>query len=217
VKVALLPVKDPRRAKQRLAAWLGPEPRERLARAMFAEVLTQLMAARGLDRVVVASSDRESLRLAAAAGAAILEESDQQSHSHSADQAARELMKQGAASLLLLPVDVPCVQSAEIEELLRASAGLPAPHLVIVPNADGTGTNAMLRTPPDLIASRFGPGSLGFHVEQARAAGAAVRVLHPPGLVHDVDTEDDARVLLARGWSGASARLMRDLLNGRYA
>ena len=34
---------------------------------------------------------------------------------------------------------------------------------------EGTGTNALLRTPPDLFPSRFGPNSLALH----RADGAA--------------------------------------------
>lgn len=213
MKFALLPVKDPKQAKMRLASVLSAEQRERLVRAMFEEVLLQLMAVRGLDRVVVASNDPETLLLAAAAKATPLREDAQMSHSDSVDQAAPQLMKWGATSLLLIPMDVPTVRSAEIEELLKAAAELPTPSLVIVPNAEGTGTNAMLRTPPDLITSRYGPNSLPQHLEQARAAGAAVRVLNPPGLVYDVDTPEEARELITRGWSGRSAGLFRKFLS----
>ncbi len=212
MRFALLPVKDPKHAKQRLASLLSAEQRERLVRAMFEEVLVQLMAVKGLDRVVVASSDPETLLLAAAAKATPLREEEQTGHSHAADQATQQIMKWGATSLLLVPVDVPCARTAEIEELLKAAAELPAPSLVIVPNAEGSGTNAMVRTPPDLIASRFGPNSLPQHLEQARAAGANVRVLKPPGLVYDVDTPEEARELITRGWGGRSAGLFRKFL-----
>jgi len=213
MKFALLPVKDPKNAKQRLASLLSAEQRERLVRALSEEVLLQLMAVKGLDRVVVASSDPETLLLAAAAKATPMQEHAQISHSDSVDQATQQLMKWGATSLLLVPVDVPLVRTAEMEELLVAAAGLTAPSLVIVPNGEGTGTNAMLRTPPDLITSRYGPNSLAQHLEQARAAGAAVRVLNPPGLVHDVDTPEEARDLLSRGWGGRSAGMFRKFLS----
>jgi 2-phospho-L-lactate guanylyltransferase len=170
------------------------------------------MAVKGLDRVVVASSDPETLLLAAAAKATPLREHEQLGHSQAVEQATQQLIKWGATSLLLLPIDVPCVRTAEIEELLVAANGLIAPSLVIVPNGEGSGTNAMVRTPPDLISSRFGPNSLPQHLEQARAAKARILILNPPGLVHDVDTPEEARDLMTRGWSGRSAGLFRKFL-----
>jgi 2-phospho-L-lactate guanylyltransferase len=76
------------------------------------------------------------------------------------------------------------------------------PDLVIVPDRHGTGTNALLLTPPDVIEPAFGPGSLGRHAARGRAAGARVRIAELPSLGHDVDTPADLealRALLARG------------------
>ncbi len=71
----------------------------------------------------------------------------------------------------------------------------------------------MVRTPADLISSRYGPNSMPQHLEQAKAKNATVLVLHPPGLVHDLDTPEEARDLLTRGWSGRSAGLFRKFLS----
>ena len=49
---ALLPVKAPKNAKQRLSSFFTPQQRERLARAMFDEVLATLCTVEGLARVV---------------------------------------------------------------------------------------------------------------------------------------------------------------------
>ena len=67
---ALLPVKAPENAKQRLKDFLTPEQREALARAMYEEVLATLLTVEGLDRVVVVTSDAIAARLARAANAA---------------------------------------------------------------------------------------------------------------------------------------------------
>jgi 2-phospho-L-lactate guanylyltransferase (CobY/MobA/RfbA family) len=48
---AVLPVKAPRHAKQRLSAILTPEQREALARALFKRVSAALGAVRILDRI----------------------------------------------------------------------------------------------------------------------------------------------------------------------
>jgi 2-phospho-L-lactate guanylyltransferase len=202
---AVLPVKAPRNAKQRLSGLLSPEQRETLARAMYGEVLGALCAARGLDRVLVATSDAAAARQARAAGALVLEETEQRGHSQSADAAARHAAGLGARTALLVPIDVPLVTPAEIEDL----AGAAAPGVVIVPSADGAGTNALVRTPPDAIDSRFGPGSFRAHLEQARARGVPIRVLRPPGLTFDIDTPEDVAELLARAPQTRIAGLLR--------
>jgi 2-phospho-L-lactate guanylyltransferase len=66
-----------------------------------------------------------------------------------------------------------------------------------VPSADGTGTNALVRTPPDCIESRFGPGSFRAHLDQARSKGVPAEVLRVPGLMFDIDTPEDVAELLA--------------------
>jgi 2-phospho-L-lactate guanylyltransferase len=199
---ALLPVKDPRRAKQRLAALLSPAEREELARLMYRHVLAALTAARNLDRVVVVTSDSQAAAEARAAGADVFLESDQASHSASADAAARRAMAAGARTVLLAPIDVPLVTTVEFEELAaQARSGV-----TIVPSADGTGTNALVRTPPDAIPSRFGPGSFQAHMAEACARGIEARVASPPGLVFDVDTPEDLREFLARAPNCTASR-----------
>src|SRR5579862_8505960 len=110
---ALLPVKAPTNAKQRLKGFLTPSQREALARFMFQEVLSTLWTVRGLDRIVVATSDRAVADHAGQSGATVFEEHEQLGHSHSADAAARRAMSLGATTVLLLPIDVPLVTRTE--------------------------------------------------------------------------------------------------------
>ncbi len=206
---AVLPVKAPSNAKQRLSGLLSSAERTALARAMYEEVLAVLMAAknaaRGIDQVVVATSDEPTAHRARRAGALVFEEQEQLGHSHSANAAARRAMALGARTVLLLPIDVPLVQRAEIEELAAAASRFGA---VIVPSFDGTGTNALALTPPDLMDAGFGPNSFVRHLERARATGATVEVLRPPGLVLDIDTPEDAAELLARAPQSKIAKLL---------
>ena len=192
---AVLPVKDPARAKDRLSPRLSPVERAALARSMYEHVLAALLSARGIDRILVATSDPAPAAHAPRGGALVLEETTQLSHSHSADAAARHALALGATTVVLLAIDTPFVTPAEIESLLTP----PLPHLRIVPDQAGTGTNALVRTPPDCIASRFGPGSFEAHLQQARDRGLACEVLRPRGLVFDVDTPEDYDRFLSTG------------------
>ena len=73
---------------------------------------------------------------------------------------------------------------------------LDAP-VAIVPDRHGTGTNALLLAPPDVIAPSFGPGSFDRHVAAARDAGVEYAVARISALMFDVDTPDDLADLSA--------------------
>ncbi len=189
---AVLPVKDPARAKHRLAPALSPAERAALAQTMYEHVLSVLLASRGLDRILVATSHPATAERARRAGALVLDEGSPISHSVSADAAARHAISLGASTVALLPIDLPLITPAEVESLLAP----PLPGLRIVPDRAGTGTNCLVRTPPLCIESRFGPGSFDLHVAQARTLGFSVEVVRPPGIVFDVDTPDDLKLYL---------------------
>ena len=119
-------------------------------------------------------------------------------------------MEMGAATALLVPIDVPLAVPEDFE---RLAAAAPRGHagLVIVPSADGTGTNALVRTPPDVIRSRFGPGSFRIHLDSALARGVPAEVLRLPGLMFDIDTPEDVAELLVRAPDCRAARFLQCL------
>ena len=65
----------------------------------------------------------------------------------------------------------------------------------MVPSRDGTGTNAILRTPPALFPSHFGPNSFAKHRAEAEKIGARIIVRRNARLEMDVDDEVDLREL----------------------
>lgn len=190
---AILPVKSPRNAKQRLNGFLAAGQRETLARLLYTQTFAALCQAGGIDRVVVATSDAEIAGHARNAGAMVFEENEQVSHSVSADAACLRAMELGATTALLVPIDVPLVTADDFSQLAAAAR----PGVIVVPSSDGTGTNALVRTPPNVIESRFGPGSFHAHLDQAQSKGVHGGVLRLPGLMFDVDTPEDVAELLA--------------------
>ena len=67
--------------------------------------------------------------------------------------------------------------------------------VVIVPDRHGTGTNALLLSPPTIMAPAFGEGSFARHTALARAAGVSPRVAEVRSLGLDVDTPEDLAAL----------------------
>lgn len=196
MQAILIPVKDLSRAKQRLAHALPQDARTRLARAMLEDVFAAVAGVRPAVPVFVVSSDSGALAAARARGWECLAESAQKSESHSVDAASRICAARGVTALLRLPIDIPLVRAADIEAVLSACPAAPA--AVLVPSRSASGTNALLRTPPDLFPSHFGPGSLHKHLEEAGRRRAYTRLLSNPRIELDVDDEPDLRALAGR-------------------
>jgi 2-phospho-L-lactate guanylyltransferase len=190
---AVLPVKNVQNAKRRLSGFLSAGQRQTLARILFKQTLAALCLAKGIDEVAVATSDSDIAEQARRSGALVFDEDEQVSHSLSADAACSRAIKLGATSVLLVPIDVPLVSPADFTQLAAAAR----PGLVVVPSADGTGTNALARTPPDVIESRFGPGSCRAHLDQARLKNIHAEILRLRGLMFDIDTPEDVAEFLA--------------------
>ncbi len=189
----LLPIKDLRQAKQRLAPLLNPEERFALAQAMLADTIRAVRGVRRAGKIFVVTNYIPAMVVAEANGWDLLREEQQISESVSVDAASRCCAERGVTSLLRLPLDVPLVQASDIDELLALECAPPA--LVIVPSRDGTGTNAILRTPPALFPSHFGTGSFAKHCGEAQRAGAQIVVRRNARLEMDVDDEADLRAL----------------------
>lgn len=191
--LAILPVKSFEQAKQRLRPGLEPELRQQLAEAMLRDVLEALGAA-ALDEIVVVSGGATARRIAHEYGAAAVEDRDE-GHNLAATIGIRAAVTVGAQRVLLVPGDCPAVDPDELNELLRRPA--PRPSALIVPDRHGTGTNALLLTPPGALAPSFGPGSCQRHVAHARVAEVSAEVVEVPSLALDIDTPDDLAALAA--------------------
>jgi 2-phospho-L-lactate guanylyltransferase len=200
MRALLLPIKDLRTAKQRLAGVLTPEERFALAHAMLADTIRAVRGVQHADKILVVTNYEPAMQAARENGWEIIREEKQISESVSVDAASRQCEERGMTGVLRLPLDLPLVQSGDIDDLLVAECAAPA--LVIVPSRDGTGTNAILRTPPTLFPSHFGNGSFAKHCEEAERASARVLKRRNVRLEMDVDDESDLRAVLQHDLSG---------------
>lgn len=192
---ALLPVKSFGQAKQRLRSGLDPDRRRDLAGAMLRDVLSALEAAK-LEGVIVITAGEAAREIALEHGARVLEDREQ-GHNAAALVGIEAALANGAARALLVPADCPALDPAELDELLtRAPA---PPEAVIVPDRHGTGTNALLLTPPDALEPSFGPDSCRRHADHARVAGVNYEVRAVRSLALDIDTPEDLDELARLG------------------
>jgi len=190
----LVPVKNLRYAKQRLAGVLDQESRTALAHAMIHDVLETLAGWRNCPEVAVVSGDTFASDLAREFGFQIIVDEDNCGETAAIELGTRVCESQGAESTLVIPGDIPLITASELDEVLQAA---PDRGTVLVPAADGRGTNAIWRKPAALFPLRFGNDSFKPHLEAARATGYPCVVLNLPGIALDVDNPSDLQTLAA--------------------
>lgn len=215
--IAILPLKTLDRAKQRLASELDASPRRSFVEAMFSDALIALRRAKTIGAVIVVTPDHVVQRIGAGYGAEVIEDTGA-GHNDAAQRGIEHALKLGADRVLLVPGDCPLLDPDELDEL--AGRRLRPQSVLIVPDRHGTGTNALLITPPDALSPSFGEGSHDRHLERARAAGLMAESISVPSLALDVDTPEDLTALTdalerSRGGAALTRGMLRQLLRSR--
>ncbi len=202
----LVPIKNLEGAKQRLSPVLGAEERRALAAAMMEDVLETLASWKSRPPVALVTSDSHAISLAHRYGFEIIPEPGNRSETDAIAGATDIVVERGWKATLVIPADIPLIEAAELRSIVEAA---PETGSVLVPSADGRGSNAVLRRPAALFPLRFGNDSFLPHRRAAEATGMPVVVLQLPGIALDVDQPADLAELLARGGERRSQQLLR--------
>jgi 2-phospho-L-lactate guanylyltransferase len=205
----LIPIKEPSRVKTRLGQFLTLEERQRLVWAMFEDVCKAVADSTKASCVFIVTNFTMAARHAEGFGFEALLETTQESESASVDSASQILRARGIEAVMRLPADIPLVQAEDIDRLLALD--LARPGALLVPSHEGTGTNAILRTPPDLFPSRFGPGSLALHQQEAARAGVQCTLVHNERIALDIDEPKDLALFLSLGQKTTSYALLEEM------
>jgi len=204
--VILVPIKNTASAKQRLASVLDQPARTQLAQAMLTDVLTTLHGWKNRPKVGIVTSDPYTMKLAAEYHFEVIPDPDNPGETGAIEMATRVCMERGEDSTLVIPADIPLIESWELEEIYKHA---PAEGSVLVPAGDGRGTNAAFRRPANLFPLRFGNDSFKPHHAAAQATGKRCVVLNLPGIAVDVDSPSDLRQLLSLPGETRAQRLAR--------
>ncbi|MCB0827677.1 MAG: 2-phospho-L-lactate guanylyltransferase [Solirubrobacterales bacterium] len=193
--VAVVTAKQFSQAKQRMAESVGPELRRDLVEAMLGDVLEAVSGARMVGTALVVTGEPAAASLAESSGAEVVADPGGIGHPAASLLGIERARELGAETVILLPGDCPLLESRELDHLLT---GVPSPFVTVVPDRHGTGTNALVLSPPDAIEPSFGEGSHRRHLDLAREAGVPGVTEEIAGLALDLDTPADIVALTTR-------------------
>jgi len=161
---------------------------------MLHDVLTALHGWKNRPPVALVTSDPYAVKLASEYKFEIIADPDNPGETGAIEMATRICVERGADNTLVIPADIPLIQAWELEEIMKHA---PPEGSVLVPAADGRGTNAAFRRPANLFPLRFGNDSFKPHHAAAQATGKPCVVLKLPGIAVDVDNPADLQELIS--------------------
>ncbi len=174
---------------------------------MLHDVLTTLHNWKARPRVAIVTSDSYAVNLANEYGFEVLPDPDNPGETGAIEMATRICVELGVENTLVIPADIPLMEAWELAEILKHA---PAEGSVLVPAADGRGTNAAFRRPANLFPLRFGNDSFKPHHAAAQATGKPCVVLKFAGIAVDVDNPEDLQALIALPGETRAQKLVRD-------
>lgn len=191
---AIIPVKSLHESKRRLANVLSAAERADLIHRFLIHTLEALNQSQLIDQILVVSSDERVSATARLHGAEVLVETAVQGLNPAVTEAVQYAADAGATAVLILPADLPFIQTEDVAIMVREGLNgrHPSPHLTICSDDKGKGSNALLISPPVPFTFHYGPDSFTQHLQEAARRGLAVHIIeNEPNLQFDLDTEED--------------------------
>jgi 2-phospho-L-lactate guanylyltransferase len=202
----LIPIKNLAHSKQRLAGVLSQNVRTKLAKAMLLDILEVLSAWQKRPEVSIVTGDPFAIEVAKHFNFRVIQDSENTGETDAIAMATHICESQGAENTLVIPGDIPLIEVLELEKIVHSA---PAQGSVMVPAADGRGTNAVWRSPCGLFPLRFGNDSFVPHKAAALATKKPCVVMSLPGIALDIDNPADLKQLAAAAGERHSQHLAR--------
>src|SRR6516225_2107406 len=157
---------------------------------MFRDVLSAALNARIPERVIVVTCDPVLMMLAQNAGAIVINEEYPRGLNVAVRLATTKLAAAGTTCVCTLLSDIPLVTGDDIDAAFAAMPG-EQQAVSLVPSRDFSGTNIIVRKPPDVIATQFGRFSLIRHLDDCRQQGIACQIVRLERPALDLDLPAD--------------------------
>ena len=198
----IVPVKPLAEAKGRLAPALSPAERRQFSWDLLLHTCEVVQAMAGLTGLMLVSRDPQVLALAGRFGARALAEQGNHGLNAALLQATVAVQELGGEALLIVPVDLPLLQPADLELvvdlLLYTNATNPA--VVAAPDRRRDGTNLLALRPAGCLCYQYGPDSFERHRAQCLQAGIPFHCVEHRRTALDIDHPADLALLGEQDW-----------------
>ncbi len=190
---AIIPVKTFSRAKTRLN--LSQEKTEKICEVMLESVLQNITRSNLIEKTVLVSKDEKALGIGKKFGAHGIYDESEQGVNSAVLLADNYFSQEGFEATMVFPQDIPLIQAEDVDTLYKMRISNRC--VLVVPSRKFDGTNALFRTPANVMETHYDEDSYKIHVNTAEKRNASSALVLIRRIMLDIDDQSDLRFILS--------------------
>jgi len=204
---AIIPVKTFSKAKTRLN--LSYEKTEELCKIMLDEVLQTISQSSVIEKIAVVSRDESAFKIGKKFDVVEIYDEKEQGVNSAVLMADKYFLDEGFDATIVFPQDVPLMKTEDIQALYDFQ--MPGKCVLVVPSRRFDGTNALFRSPANVMETHYDEDSYKIHLTTANNKFAKSALVLIRRIMLDVDEPEDLQTILKYSKPPIS-KLLEDLL-----
>ena len=204
---AIVPVKTFSKAKTRLN--LSCEKTENLCKIMLEEVLQTISQSDIIEKITLVSKDESAFKIGKKYDVVEIYDDKEQSVNSAVAMADKYFLNEGFDATIVFPQDIPLMQIEDIQTLYDFQ--MCEKCVLVVPSRRFDGTNALFRSPVDVMETHYDEDSYKIHLTTANNKSAKSALVLIRRIMLDVDEPEDLQTILKYSKPSIS-KMLEDLL-----
>ncbi|HMK33038.1 MAG TPA: 2-phospho-L-lactate guanylyltransferase [Nitrosopumilaceae archaeon] len=189
---AIIPVKTFSKAKTRLN--LSYEKTEDLCKMMLAQVLQTISQSSVIEKIAVVSKDESALEIGKTFNAVEIYDKNEDGVNSAVSIADKYFLDEGFEATIVFPQDIPLMQTEDIQTLYDFHMSNRC--VLVVPSQKFDGTNALFRTPVNVMETHYDEDSYKIHLTVANNKSSKAALVLIRRIMLDVDEPSDLQIIL---------------------
>jgi 2-phospho-L-lactate/phosphoenolpyruvate guanylyltransferase len=191
---AIIPVKTFSRAKTRLN--LSQEKTEKICETMLESVLHNVTCSNLIEKTVLVSKDEKALSIGKKFGALGIYDESEQGVNSAVLLADDYFSQEEFEATMVFPQDIPLIQPEDVYTLYQMRRTSDR-CVLVVPSRKFDGTNALFRTPTNIMETHYDEDSYKIHLNTAEKRNASSALVLIRRIMLDIDDQSDLRFMLS--------------------
>jgi 2-phospho-L-lactate guanylyltransferase len=202
----IIPVKELRESKARLASILSETEREELTMIMFSAVIENIRKSQLVDEILTVTPDDQVAELGKSLGSTIILEDYSRGVNIAVFKGNEYYTARRFNATLVLPADIPLIAKSDLDRIIELAVDN---DVIITPSLDQDGTNALLQRPPAAIETFYDNDSFTNHVRESLEKRLKSFIFRAPSIMLDVDSPHDVLQVISNGPKSRTARFLK--------
>ena len=204
---SIIPVKTFSKAKSRLG--LSQDKTEQLCKIMLDEVLSAISQSQ-ISKTVIVSRDEAAFEIAKKYNAIQIYEERENGVNAAVALAEKYLLENKFDASVVFPQDIPLIRAQDIDELIKFQK--TAQSLIVVPSRKFDGTNALLRSPVNIMETHYDEDSYKIHLTTGKSRNIPTSFALISRIMWDVDDQPDIEFIMSNIEKPELAEKLRKLV-----